>query len=123
MEVLTESKGDRHPTELAALQGKRLVVAQEVDEGRKWAEAKIKTLAGGDPITARFMRSDFSTYQPQFKLLIAGKHKPVSKNVDDPRRQLNPSTGSSMLSPRFHAVYGRNLGRRKSITSYPNRIV
>lgn len=46
MEVLTESKGDRHPTELAALQGKRLVVAQEVDEGRKWAEAKIKTLAG-----------------------------------------------------------------------------
>ena len=86
MEVLTETKSDRHPTELAALQGKRLVVAQEVDEGRKWAEAKIKTLTGGDPITARFMRSDFFTYQPQFKLLIAANHKPSLRNVDEAMR-------------------------------------
>lgn len=83
MEVLTEAHGDRHPTELAALQGKRLVVAQEVDEGRKWAEARIKTLTGGDPVTARFMRGDFFTFDPQFKLLIAGNHKPSFRNVDE----------------------------------------
>lgn len=86
MEVLTETKGDRHPTELAAMQGKRLVVAQEVDEGRNWAEAKIKTLTGGDPITARFMRRDFFTFTPQFKLLIAANHKPVLRNVDEAMR-------------------------------------
>lgn len=31
----------------------------------------------GDLITARLMHQDFFTYQPQFKLLIAGNHKLV----------------------------------------------
>lgn len=86
MEMLTESRGDRHPTELASLQGRRLVVAQETDEGRRWAEAKIKTLTGGDPITARYMRGDFFTFKPQFKLLIAANHKPSLRNVDEAMR-------------------------------------
>ena len=86
MEVMMEASGDRHPTELAMLQGKRLVIAQEVDEGNKWAEAKIKTLTGGDPVTARFMRQDFFTFDPQFKLLIAGNHKPAFRNVDEALR-------------------------------------
>ena len=50
------------------LRGARLVTAQETEEGRRWAESRIKALTGGDPITARFMRQDFFTYQPQFKL-------------------------------------------------------
>ena len=64
MDVFTESKYDRHPTELADLMGARLVVAQETDEGRKWAEAKLKALTGGDPITARYMRPDFFSFLP-----------------------------------------------------------
>ncbi len=86
IETLMEAKGDRHPTELAMLQGKRLVIAQEVDEGGKWAESKIKMLTGGDPITARYMRQDFFTYDPQFKLVIAGNHKPAFRNVDEALR-------------------------------------
>ncbi len=86
IETMMESKGDRHPTELAMFKGKRLVVAQEVDEGGKWAEAKIKMLTGGDPITARFMRGDFFTFTPEFKLLIAGNHKPEFRNVDEAMR-------------------------------------
>lgn len=82
-ETFTESKNERHPTDLAMLQGSRLVIAQETEEGKPWAEAKIKTLTGGDPITARFMRRDFFTYQPKFKLLIASNHKPRLKNVDE----------------------------------------
>jgi hypothetical protein len=35
------------------------VTAQETEQGRRWAEAKIKALTGGDPISARFMRQDF----------------------------------------------------------------
>lgn len=42
MEVFTESFGDRHPTELAMLRMVRLVVAQETEEGRRWAESRIK---------------------------------------------------------------------------------
>jgi putative DNA primase/helicase len=83
MDVFTESKHDRHPTELAALMGARLVIAQETDEGKQWAEAKIKALTGGDAITARFMRQDFFTFEPKFKLLIAGNHKPKLRNVDE----------------------------------------
>ncbi len=87
MDVFTESRHDRHPTELAALLGARLAVAQETDEGRKWAEAKLKTLTGGDPITARFMRQDFFTFIPKFTLIIAGNHKPSIQTVDEAMRR------------------------------------
>ena len=87
MEVFTESKHDRHPTELAMLRGARLVLAQETEEGRAWAESKIKALTGGDPITARYMRQDFFTFTPTFKLLIAGNHKPTLRNVDEAMRR------------------------------------
>lgn len=83
MDVFTESKGDRHPTELASLRGARLVSAQETEEGKRWAEARIKALTGGDPIRARYMRQDEFTFVPQFKLIIAGNHKPGLRNVDE----------------------------------------
>ena len=44
-------------------------------------------MTGGDPIAARFMRQDFFTYTPQFKLLIVGNHKPVLKNVGEAARR------------------------------------
>ena len=49
--------------------------------------ARIKQMTGGDPITARFMRQDFFTYRPQFKLTIVGNHKPVLRNVDEAARR------------------------------------
>lgn len=82
METFTASEYDRHPTDLAALAGARLVIAQETQEGRAWDEAKIKTLTGSDPITARFMRQDFFTYMPQFKLVFAGNHRPTLLSPD-----------------------------------------
>jgi putative DNA primase/helicase len=86
-DVFTDSKHERHPTELAALVGARLVVAQETEEGRKWAEARIKTLTGGDPVTARYMRQDFFTFLPKFTLIIAGNHKPSIQTVDEAMRR------------------------------------
>ena len=86
-ETFAASHHDRHPTELAMLRGARLVVASETEEGRAWAEARVKALTGGDPITARFMRKDFFTFIPTFKLLIVGNHKPVLKNVDEAMRR------------------------------------
>jgi putative DNA primase/helicase len=90
METFTASQTDRHPADLAMLRGARLVTAQETEEGRRWAESKIKTLTGGDPITARFMRQDFFTFTPAFKLFIAGNHKPGLRGVDEAiRRRFN----------------------------------
>jgi putative DNA primase/helicase len=87
IETFTDSKSDRHPTELAGLQGARLVTAVETEEGRRWAESKLKALTGGDAIAARFMRQDFFEYTPQFKLLIAGNHKPGLRSVDEAIRR------------------------------------
>ena len=81
------SRGDRHPTELAALQGARLVCSQETEEGRRWAESRIKALTGADPITARYMRQDFFTFLPTFKLLMAGNHRPGLRNIDEAMRR------------------------------------
>ncbi|MBA2717526.1 MAG: hypothetical protein H0U51_10820 [Propionibacteriales bacterium] len=90
METFTASKHDRHPTDLAMLRGARMVCATETEEGRAWAETRLKQLTGGDRISARFMHKDFFEFWPQFKLLIIGNHKPRLKNVDDAaRRRIN----------------------------------
>ena len=87
METFTASKADRHPTDLAMLQGARLVTASETEEGRAWAESRIKQITGGDRVAARFMRQDFFEFHPQFKLVISGNHKPVLRNVDEAARR------------------------------------
>jgi putative DNA primase/helicase len=90
IETFTASNSDRHPTELAGLRAARLVTAIETEEGRRWAESKIKVLTGGDKIAARFMRQDFFEFTPQFKLVIAGNHKPGLRSVDEAiRRRFN----------------------------------
>jgi len=87
IETFTASIIDRHPTDLASLRGARLVTATETEEGRRWAESRIKTLTGGDMIAARFMRQDFFEYTPQFKLFVAGNHKPGLRAVDEAMRR------------------------------------
>jgi putative DNA primase/helicase len=90
IEAFTSTNTERHPTDLAGLRGARLVTANETEEGRRWAESRIKTLTGGDRISARFMRQDFFDYTPQFKLIIAGNHKPGLRSVDEAiRRRFN----------------------------------
>ena len=87
IETFTVSATERHPTELAALRGARLVTAIETEEGRRWAESRIKALTGGDTIAARFMRQDFFEFKPEFKLVIAGNHKPGLRSVDEAMRR------------------------------------
>lgn len=90
IETFIDSKYQNHPTDVAGLQGARLVTAVETEDGRRWAESKLKTLTGGDKIPARFMRQDFFEYIPQFKLIIAGNHKPGLRTVDEAiRRRFN----------------------------------
>jgi putative DNA primase/helicase len=82
-EMLMVSQNDRHPTELARLQGVRFAIGSETETGRQWAESKIKSLTGGDKIAARYMRQDFFEFEPQFKLFVVGNHKPSLRGVDE----------------------------------------
>lgn len=117
METFTASKHDRHPTDLAMLNGARLVSASETEEGRAWAESRIKQVTGGDKISARFMRQDFFEFVPQFKLLIVGNHAPVLANVDEAaRRRFNiipftqkPVTPDRDLESKLKAEAGQIL--------------
>jgi len=86
-DTFTITGSNQHPTDVAGLMGARLVICPEVEQGRRWAEAKIKQLTGGDKISARFMRQDFFEYEPQFKLFITGNHKPSLRNVDEAMRR------------------------------------
>lgn len=91
METFAASKTDRHPTEIAKLRGARLVTASETEEGRRWAEARIKELTGNDhPLTARFMRQDEFEFTPQFTLFFIGNNKPGIATVNHAiRRRFN----------------------------------
>lgn len=90
IETFIASNAERHPTDLAGLRGARLVTAIETEEGRRWAEAKLKVLTGGDPVSARFMRQDYFEFTPQFKLVVAGNHRPGLRSVDEAiRRRLH----------------------------------
>jgi putative DNA primase/helicase len=87
MATFIDSHAEHHPTELAKLHGARMVVSQETKKGRRWDETKIKALTGGDKITARFMRQDFFDFEPKFKLLISGNHKPRLNTIDEAMRR------------------------------------
>lgn len=87
METFTATTNERHPTELAGLRGARMVTAVETEDGHRWAESKIKSLTGGDKISARYMRQDFFTFTPQLKLIIAGNHQPSLRSVDEAMRR------------------------------------
>ena len=95
-----EQKNQRHETELARLDGARLVISQETEQGQHWAEARIKSMTGGDKIAARYMRADYFEFAPKFKLCIVGNHKPQLRAVDDAiRRRFNLIPFDVQISP------------------------
>lgn len=80
--VLMQAKGERHPTELAQLRGKRLAVSSELDENSYFNESLIKELTGDDTLTARFMRGDFFEFAMSQKHVIVGNFKPRLRGGD-----------------------------------------
>jgi putative DNA primase/helicase len=87
METFMMTHNPTHPTDLAGHRGARLVIATELEDGQRWAEAKLKQITGGEPITARLMRQDFFQFTPQFKPVLSGNHQPKLLNVDEAMRR------------------------------------
>lgn len=67
---------DRHETEIARLNGARLVVCSEVNKESRFDEAKMKLLTGGDRLTGRFMHQNFFDFTPTHTLFLMGNHQP-----------------------------------------------
>jgi putative DNA primase/helicase len=82
-ETLLKRKGDRGiPNDIARLAGTRMVVSIEVDEGKQLAAGLVKTLTGGDTVTARFLRKEFFEFTPRFKLWLAANDRPQVSATD-----------------------------------------
>jgi putative DNA primase/helicase len=68
------------PNDVAALAGRRFVVASETNDGARLNEARVKALTGCDPVTARFLHGEYFTFEPVAKFWLSVNHKPVIKD-------------------------------------------
>ena len=121
MDTFMETRADRHPTDMASLRGARFVSSIETEQGRRWAESKLKSLTGGDKISARFMRQDFFEFPPQFKLFVAGNHKPAIRNIDEAMRRrlhLIPFTVTILPERRDKHLQQKLLAERDGILAW-----
>ncbi len=64
------------PNDLAALERRRFVTSSETNEGTRLNEARIKSVSGEDPCTARYLHREFFTFMPVCKVWLAVNHKP-----------------------------------------------
>jgi putative DNA primase/helicase len=80
--LLTKQYDNNIPVDLARLAGARMVTAIEAEANRHLAEAKIKAMTGGEPIVARFMRQNFFSFVPEYKLWLVANDRPRVRGTD-----------------------------------------
>lgn len=81
--MLMESKHERHGAFKMRLRGARLAFCSETEKGRKFAEATMKRLVGGDQIEANLMHKNPITFDPSHTLIMLTNHLPAVSG-DDP---------------------------------------
>lgn len=81
--LFTARSFDSHPTEIAALHGKRFVTAIEQEANRALRESLVKSLTGGDTIRTRRMREDFWEMRPTWHIHVAYNRAPRLTGTDD----------------------------------------
>lgn len=78
-----------HPTELAFLKGKRVVVASETESGATLRLQLVKRLTGDSIICARFMRQDYFEFRRTHKMLLVTNNRPrITEDTDAVWRRL-----------------------------------
>lgn len=80
---LLVKKHDAHSQEIVMLKGKRLLLADEAEQGRAFNEALIKKFTGGSPLRGHLMGMNDIEFRPEFKVVLLANHKPVIRGTDD----------------------------------------
>ena len=71
------------PSDIAGLANKRFVLLSEFPEHLPLNTATVKSITGGDEITARYLYKDWFEFKPQFQLVCAVNELPKLDWVDD----------------------------------------
>ena len=80
--TFSEGKNTQAGDDIARLRGQRVVMASETSEGNALNEERIKSITGGDVITARFLYGRYFEFHPKFKVILAVNHKPIIRGTD-----------------------------------------
>lgn len=106
IEMLMESKHERHTEELACLAGARMVRTSEPDEGARWNEALLKLITGRDTVSARRLYEKQFTFIPEFKLYINGNFRPAFKNTGEEIKRRMHFVEFPESIPEAERIYG-----------------
>ncbi|MFT5424666.1 MAG: putative DNA primase/helicase [Phycisphaerales bacterium] len=74
--LLLESRHSEHPTEIADLRGRRLVVASETEEGAALKLQMVKRLTGDATLKGRYMRQDYFSFARTHKTVLVTNNRP-----------------------------------------------
>jgi putative DNA primase/helicase len=81
-ETFDANRRNESSNDLAMLRGRRLVTVIETEEGKRLAEARVKSVTGQDLITCRFLYGEYFSYRPTYKIWLAMNHLPVIRGTD-----------------------------------------
>ena len=99
--LLTVSKFREHPTEIADLLGRRLVVASETEEGSQLNLQMVKRLTGNARQKARFMRRDYFEFDRTHKLVLVTNNKPaVNEDTEGAWRRIRLVPFNVVIPPK-----------------------
>jgi putative DNA primase/helicase len=76
-DLLIVRRNEEHACEVADLQGRRLVVCGETEQGTHLRVQLLKRLTGNKFLKARFMRENYFQFARTHKLILATNNKPV----------------------------------------------
>lgn len=80
--VARQDVGSPRP-DIARLAGSRFVSSIEVEDGRRLASAIVKSVTGGDTVTARFLYGREFEFRPALKLWMVANYAPKVRHDDD----------------------------------------
>jgi putative DNA primase/helicase len=85
--MLAEQSPDRPRNDLAALAGARLVSMSETSRHFRLDEGNLKTITGGDVISARFLHKEFFQFRPVFTPILDTNHVPSLRETGTAMRR------------------------------------
>jgi putative DNA primase/helicase len=120
--MLKRSGDSNGPTpDIANLAGRRMVAANEVEEGSCMSGQTLKTAVSTEAITARHLHSPPFTFLPTHKLFIRGNHRPIIKDNDEGiwrRIDLIPFDLNVPVEQRDQGLEARLMGEAPGILAW-----